>query len=327
MSENDKKIEFFSEETLKPARAMKMRKGADVDAPVLFRWSKLNPGHVSLIAHHRMMRELPTKAAELEEETIDLDQCRFCRPDTLCTEAEEERTQFTVQGKEYILAGNPFYYLPGHAVLFPATGPHQLKEATETDWKGLIAAGVAAAEKNIELRFGFNAGTYLCCGGSQRHLHLQMVPMKTLAPNEEALQESLLVGASFEQLKTAFQEKGLIIEAPDEVEAFLAASWAPKFNLEMVAVFADPKRFSDLNPPESDLLAKWIHKTATRFVVPQGGGLNGYGLEVPGMPYMVRLLPRLPGAVQAFMETGAGYMVISALPESLPGWWEGKQTR
>ena len=54
---------------------------------------------------------------------------------------------------------------------------------------------------------------------------------------------------------------------------------------------------------------------ARRFVVPAGGGLNGYGLETGILPFMVRLIPRLPGAVQAFMEAGAGCMVIRRPPE------------
>ena len=72
---------------------------------------------------------------------------------------------------------------------------------------------------------------------------------------------------------------------------------------------------------ETALLAGWIHGASASFVVPQGGGINGYGLETPGLPFMVRIIPRLPGAVQAFLETGAGYMVISYLPEDIPRMW------
>lgn len=323
MSEKAKKKTIFFEELLEPESPLLMREGSPLETPVFVRRSKLYPGHISLIARHRMMRELPKEGAgQAAEEAIDLDRCRFCHPETLCAEASEERTPIKAGGLEYILAQNPFYYLPGHAVLFPTgAAPHSLKEAKQKDWQGLLQAGVKAAERHPDFRLGFNAGSYLCCGGSQRHLHLQMVPMTFRAPSEETLKSSLPDGLSYAQLEQAFEEKSLIIETAKGGKAFLAACWAPKFNLESIAVFSRPKRFSEMNADETRVLARWIHETAQQFVVPAGGGLNGYGLEVPGLPFMVRLIPRLPGAVQAFMEAGAGCMVISALPESIPQWW------
>jgi diadenosine tetraphosphate (Ap4A) HIT family hydrolase len=322
LTKNDKKNPLFFEEISRPDMPLKMSKGPSIEEPVFVRSSKLNPGHVSLIARHRMMRGLPEKVGAVSEEDIDLDKCKFCHPSELCAEAEDERTRIYIDKNEFILASNPYYYLPGHAVLFPFQGPHKLSEAKEGDWRVLVEAGAKAASARPGFRFGFNAGTYLCCGGSQRHLHLQMVPLKNLAPNEEALLASLPDGISFERLEAAFQEKGLVVEEAEAGGAFLAASWAPRFNLELVAVFSRARRFVDMERDDLHTLARWIHETASRFVVPQGGGLNGFGLEVPDFPFMVRIIPRLPGAVQAFMETGAGCMVISYLPESIPELWE-----
>jgi hypothetical protein len=321
LTKNDKINPLFFEEIERPDQPLKMSEGPSIEEPVRVRSSKLNPGHRSLIARHRMMRGLPEKVSTLSEEDIDISACKFCHPSELCSESEDERTRIHIGKSEFILASNPFYYLPGHAVLFPVMGPHKLSKAGEEDWKALIAAGAEAARNPSGYRFGFNAGTYLCCGGSQRHLHLQLVPLKAMAPNEEALAASLPGGMAFDRLEAAFRDKGLLVEEADGGGAFLAASWAPRFNLELLAVFSRARRFADMKQADLDVLARWIHETAARFVVPQGGGLNGFGLEVPGFPFMVRIIPRLPGAVQAFMETGAGCMVISYLPESVPELW------
>ena len=341
MSSTDDTESLFLEERRKPTRPLRLRDGGLLDHEVSIRTSRLNPGHRALVAADRGVRGLPDCAEEVEESRIDLTTCRFCHPDALCAEAPEERETLKQGDRAYILARTPYYYLPGHGILFPDHGPHRLADAGLSDWEGLIEAGIEAARRHPEYRCGFNAGTYLCSGGSQRHLHLQLFPFEGATPSETMLIDSLKGVTpdclSFEALESAFAERGLVVDrirAPRR--AFLAASWAPKFNLEMVAFLSkestdssgDPgmrdrhrPRFRDLDDAGARIVARWIHETARRFVVPRGGGLNGFVLEVPGLPMMVRLVPRLPGAVQAFMETGAGLMVIQQPPESLPGLW------
>lgn len=313
---------IFSQEVLKPDRPLELRDGTRLEAEVLMRRSRLYPGHISLISEQRLQRTLPAASRFVKEEKIDPKACRFCHPDTLCAEGPNEQTSIHVEGREFILALNPYYYLPGHGILFPKIGPHLLEETGSEDWFHLLSAGVKAASQNPDFRLGFNAGTYLCCGGSQRHLHLQLVPMNTQSPAEQALSKSMQKGVTYKGIRKAFEEKGLILEEDEEEEALLAACWAPRFNLELLAIFSRSKRFHELGVSGIICLSDWIYKVSRRFVVPQGGGINGFGLEVPGLPFIVRIIPRLPGGVQAFMETGAGYMVISYLPEAIPRIWK-----
>jgi len=316
--------DLFTSMVLKPDRILRMRDGTACESPVEARKSRLYPGHFSLISGNRAKAELPLSASAVSEEEIDQELCRFCRPDSLCDEAPEERQSIWVKEKEFVLAKTPYYYLPGHGILFPKTAPHLLKDTTVKDWSLMIEAGRQAAGGCKELRFGFNAGAYLCSGGSQRHLHLQLVPYKGLLPAEEMLCASVPEGASYTRLYDSFLEKQLVLEQAPEKCAFLAVPWAPRFNLELVAVFSRVRRFNEMNPIETHVLASWIHRAAERFVVPAGGGINGFGLETPDLPFMVRIIPRLPGAVQAFMEIGAGCMIISHAPETTKRIWQRK---
>lgn len=315
MTNKHKIFPFFSQEYLENPAPVQLRDGSEVREPVIARRSTLYPGHTSLIALYRSLR--PISADRLRDD-INTDTCKFCHPRELCAETEEEQTLMTVEGSEIYITRTPYYSVPGHAILFAADGPHTLEASTERDWRLLIKAGVETARKHPGMRLGFNAGPYLVCGSSQGHLHIQLLPIEDSTPAEEALPET----ASFEELLCAYQEKRLVVEKQDS--AFLAACWAPKFNNELVAFFSRPRKFGELGDSDADHLARWIHGAALRFAVPLNGGINGFGLEPSGCPYMVRIIPRLPGAVLAFLEAGADCMVISRLPESLPGAWQGE---
>lgn len=323
MAEKDKINYYFSQSTIDLPKPLVLRDGNRLIDPILVRGSRFYPGHKSLIAKQRALRSLPIQTQQIEEEIIDMGTCKFCHPDRLCTEAEEERSTISIDNNKFIIARTPFYYLPGHAILFPAEGPHRLEEANFDDWFPLIRAGKASMKNRPGTRFGFNAGTYLCCGGSQRHLHIQLVPLNDLpVPNEESICASLSEGITFHEMRDLYQEKRLIVDRSQTDDAFLTACWAPRFNLELLAVFKNPSGFYEMCDDDLSMLARWIDTTAKRFVVPQGGGINGFGMETGKHPFMVRIIPRLPGAVQAFMETGAGFMVISYLPEAIPGMWQ-----
>jgi hypothetical protein len=310
LTKNHKIFPYFSQEYLENPAPVRLRNGAEVKEPVVARRSRLYPGHLSLMAPCRSLQ--PVSKDRLEDE-INLDACKFCHPETLCAESEEERTRISLEGSEIYITRTPYYSVPGHVILFASDGPHALDASTERDWRVLIKAGVETARRKPGMRLGFNAGPYLVCGSSQCHLHIQLLPIKGQTPAEEALPD----GASFEEILAAYREKKLVVE--EEESAFLAACWAPKFNSELVAVFSNTSRFGELR--HAGLLARWIHEAAVRFAIPLNGGINGFGLESRGLPFMVRIIPRLPGAVPAFLEAGSDCMVISRPPESLPGAW------
>ena len=214
--------DLFSQEILRLERPLLLKDGSRLQEPVMMRRSRLYPGHISLISEGRSRRELPDTEAACASDEIDPDSCRFCRPDELCGEASQEQRVIRINSDEYILAHTPYYYLPGHSILFPRIGPHSLKGTRERDWRLLLEAGVKAAEWEPDFRLGFNAGTYLCSGGSQRHLHLQLVPLSSLSPSEASLRSSVPEGISYDRLYRAFESKGLVLERAPGGGAFLS---------------------------------------------------------------------------------------------------------
>jgi len=322
LTENHEINPFFFEEILEAGSPVRLRGGTSALEPVTVRRSRLYPGHISLIARHRTLRDVPEEVKGVLKEDIDSSSCKFCRPGDLCAESDEEQTKLSVEDTQVYVTRTPYYSVPGHLILFDPKGPHRLEASTEKDWRVLLSAGVTTAGREQGLRLGLNAGAYIVCGSSQRHLHVQLLPFDRPTPAEQALEASLPDGASYDEILGAFDEKGLIVEK--EEGAFLAACWAPKFSLEMVAVFSRPASFAMLGPSDTNLLARWLHGASIRFAAPAGGGINGFGLETPGLPYLVRIIPRLPGAVLAFLEAGADLMVISQPPESVAALWRDK---